>query len=234
MDIDKLKAEAKVGNIEEEYVLYLKHLFITEILNTENERATTALMSYAHFLNVSGINSDNYPLYLTILESNNKYAIDILIEGYEPELYLDCVIPNHYILESVFRIFSNYKRNEIYEKTLRILFGFLIKVYTSPEEGYVLYKPTIANVNNLGKILDESKDQGDELNRDILDILMFLADLDAHYSNDPEKKEIARQAGRIRSDYFDHKRRLEQSITEVMLEKEENVNMGVTPDYVYE
>ncbi len=233
MDIDKLKSEAKVGDITEEYILYLKHLFITEILDTKNERATTVLMSYAYFLNKSGINSDNYPLYLTILESNNRYAIDLLIEGYEPEKYLDCVIPNHFIVENVFKIFSIYKRNEVYEMTLRVLFGLLIKVYISPEEGYQLYKPTIPNVNDLGKILDESKDQDDELNRDILDILMYLGDLDTHYTDDPVKKEIARQAGRIRSDFFDHMRSLEKSITEVILEKAEVVNMGTPPDYVY-
>ena len=233
MDIDKLKSEAKVGDIKEEYISYLKHLFITEILDTKNERATTALMAYAYFLNKSGINSDNYPLYLTILESNNRYAIDLLIEGYEPEKYLDCVIPNHFIVENVFKIFSIYKRNEVYEMTLRVLFGLLIKVYISPQEGYQLYKPTIPNVNDLGKILDESKDQDDELNRDILDILMYLADLDTHYTDDPAKKEIARQAGRIRSDFFDHMRSLEKSITEVILEKAEVVNMGTPPDYVY-
>lgn len=228
-----MKSEAKAGNISEEYISYLKHLFITEILDTKNERATTALMSYACFLNKSGINSDNYPLYLTILESNNKYAIDILLEGYQPEEYLDCVVPNHYIVESVFRIFSIYKRNEIYDKTLRVLFGLLIKVYKSSTEGYQLYQPTIPNVNDLGKILDESKDQDDELNRDILVILKFFGDLDTHFNDDPKKKEIARQSERIRSDFFDNKRRLEQSITEVMLEKEENVEMGIPPDYEY-
>jgi len=233
MKIDELKSEAKTGNISDEYMAYLKHLYISEIQDSKNVRATTALMAYAYFLNKSGINSDNYPLYLAILESNNRYSIDILLEGQEPEKYLDCVVPNHFIVESVFNIFSTYKRNEIYDKTLRVLFGFLIKVYKSSKEGYELYSPTIPNVNNIGKILDESKDQDDELNRDILDILMYLSDLDTHFDNDPDKKLIARHADRIRSDFFDHKRKLEQSITEVILEKEKNVEMGNPPDYEY-
>jgi len=231
--VDTKRTEQAVGIVTEEEVGYLKNLYISQVLEGGSKKAANALVSYAHFLNREGINSDAYPLYLKILESNNRYAIDALLEGNNPEKYLDCVAPNHFLVESIFRILSKYKRNEIYSKTLRILFGFLIKVYSSPEEGYQLYQPTIANVNDLGKILNESKDQDDDLNRDILYILMFFADLDTHYTTDHRKKEIARQADRVRSDFFDNKRRLGQSLTEVLLEKSAKVNMGVAPAYVY-
>jgi len=62
---------------------------------------------------------------------------------------------------------------------------------------------------------------------------MFFADLDTHYATDHRKKEIARQAGRVRSDFFDNKRRLSQSLTEVLLEKSAKMNMGVIPAYMY-
>lgn len=233
MDIDKLKSEAEVGNITKEYVDYLKNLYITEIIKAGDPKSAGALVSYGNFLNELRINSDNYPLYLKILESNNRYAIDALLEGHDLEHYLDCVTPNHFIVKTIFTTFSLYKRNEIYDKTLRVFFGFLIKVYHSPEEGYQLYQPSIADINSLAKILEETKGQDDPLNRDILDILMYIADLDAPHEDDQHKKEVARQAGRIRSDFFDGKRRLNQSLTDVTLEKAEKVIWGIPPDYVY-
>jgi hypothetical protein len=233
MDFDAVKKEAEQGEISKEYVSYLKNLFIGEILRGESRRVTNALMAYAHFLNREGISSDNYPIFLKILESNNRYAINALIEGYDIERYLDVVTPNRYLVECVFSIFSSYRRNELYEITLRVLLGFLLKTYRSAEVGWQVYNPSIANVNNLGKILDESKDQDDNLNRDILDVLQYLSDLDSPQETDQSKKDIARQAGRIRSDYFDNQRRLNQSITDVILEEAEVVSLGMPPEYVY-
>jgi hypothetical protein len=233
MDVKTVQEEVSEGHVNDEYIFYLKNLFIEEIKKGESSRVTSALMAYAHYLNAEGINSDNYPLYLKILESNNKYAIDSMIEGHEAEHYLDVVTPNRYLVETIFSIFSSYRRNELYAKTLRVLLGFLLKVYEQAEVGWQVYQPSIADVNNLGKILDETKDQDDRLNRDILDVLMFLSDLDTHHETDPEKKEIARQSGRIRSDYFDNQRKLAQSITEVILEEADKVSYGIAPEYIY-
>jgi hypothetical protein len=233
MDMKKMKEEAKIGIISREYIDYLKIAAIGDILAGGNQKAANALCTYAHFLNRMGIDSDNYPLYLKLLASNNKNAVDALLEGHEPEKYLGCVVANAYIVKSIFNILASYRKNEIYGKVLRVLFGVLMKMYESAQTGYRLYKPTIADVNSLGKILDESKDQDDDLNRDVLDILMYLADLDTPHETDPAKKEIARQAGRIRSDFFDNKRRLNQSITDVILAKADKVTYGIPPEYTY-
>jgi len=88
-------------------------------------------------------------------------------------------------------------------------------------------------VNSLGKFLDEERDQDWPLNRALLDVLACLSDLDAPHETDIEKKNVAAQAGRIRSDYFDHKRSLKQSITEVILEKAKDPKFGTPPDYIY-
>jgi hypothetical protein len=233
MDIKALKEEAKIGNISREYIDYLKLSTMYEILKGASRKAANALVTYAHFLNARGIDSDNYPLYLKLLASNNRHAADALLDGYDPEGYLDCVTPNPYIVKTMFSILGSYRRNEIYGRILRVVFGFLMKAYSSAELGWKIYEPTIADVNNIGKILDESKDQDDDLNRDVLDILMYLADLDTHHETDPAKKEAARQAGRIRSDFFDHKRALNQSITDVILENADKVTYGITPEYEY-
>ena len=117
--------------------------------------------------------------------------------------------------------------------SLREFLGLLFKVYRSPAEGYQLYPVTIAEVNSLGKFLDESQDQDWPLNRGILDVLACIADLDMPHETDIEKKNTAAQAGRIRSDYFDHKRSLRQSITDVILEKAKDPKFGEPPERVY-
>ncbi|HUI69610.1 MAG TPA: hypothetical protein VL354_03750 [Spirochaetia bacterium] len=234
MDIQKIKDDVRVGNITQEAVDYLKHRVITEILEGDTVPAANALWAYASFLNRLGITSDNYPLYVNMLASNNRYAIDVLLEGHEPERYLDCVVPNPYIVKAVFDTFMSLKANEIYEKSLRVFLGFLAKVYFAAEEGYQMFPVTDAHVNSLGKFLDKSRDQDWPLNRGILDVLGAIADLDKPHEPDVAKRNVAAQAGRIRSDYFDSARRMTQSITEVILEKAPSPDFGTPPDHIYE
>jgi len=233
MDFAELRQQARVGNISQEYVDWLKDHFIREVLDGRDGPAANALWAYASFLNHYGINSDNYPLFLIVIASNNMHAVDALLEGHEPEKYLDCVIANPYIIRTTFETFNRYKANELYEKSLRVFLGFLFKVYSAPEEGYQLYPPSIADINSLGKLLDESQDQDHPLNRGVLDCLACFQDLDKPHETDVDKKNLAAQAGRIRSDFFDAKRRLVQSITEVILEKAKAPTFGIPPDHVY-
>jgi hypothetical protein len=233
MDFQTLKDEAKLGHVTPEYIDFLKYRYISEILDASGPGAANALWAYASFLNAAGINPDNYPLYINMLASNNRFAIEAVLAGHEPEHYFDCVAPNPYIVKATFETFAQFKSNEIYEKSLRVFLGFLHKVYVSAEEGYALYPVSIAEVNSLGKFLDETLDQDYPLNRGILDVLACIADLDAPHEADIEKRNVAAQAGRIRSDYFDHKRSLKQSITEVILQKAKDPRFGTPPDHVY-
>jgi hypothetical protein len=233
MDVQKLKEEAKLGHVTEEYVDWLKHRFITDVLEAATPRGANALWAYANFLSRLGITPDTYPLYINLLASNNRYAVDALLEGHQPERYFDCVAPNPYIIKATFKAFATFKSNEIYEMSLRVFLGFLYKVYASAQEGYALYAVTIEEVNSLGKFLDETRDQEWPLNRGILDVLGCIADLDMPHEQDIAKRNVASQAGRIRSDYFDHKRSLKQSITEVILEKAKDPRFGTAPEYVY-
>jgi len=233
MDKQKIRDEIRAGNISDDAVDFLKYRAINAILDGKTPRAASALWAYASFLNRLGITSDNYPLYITLLASNNGYAIDILVDGHVPERYLDCVVPNPYIVKAIFETFASLKANEIYDVSLRVFLGLLSKVYSSTEEGYQLFPVTIAHVNSLGKFLDESKEQDWPLNRGILDVLGGIADLDKPHEQDVEKRNVAAHAGRIRSDYFDHKRRLNQSMTDVILEKAKAPSFGIPPEHIY-
>ena len=234
MDIQKIKDEVKVGNISQEALDYLKHRTIMEILEGKTVSAANALWAYASFLNKLGITSDNYPLYINMLASNNRYAIDALLEGHEPEHYLDVVVPNPYMIKAIFETLMSLKSNEIYEKSLRVFFGFLSKVYFAAEEGYQMFPVTPEHVNALGKFLDKSHDQDWPLNRGILDVLAAIAELNMPHEPDVAKREVATQAGRIRSDYFDNARRMSQSITQVILEKAPAPTFGISPEHIYE
>lgn len=218
-------------NVKEEMVEKLKLNYITDIINTDNQKAVNVLVAYSGYLNSLPYKVDYYPLFLQILGTNNKYAIDTFLKESEPETYFDFVLPNEFILRSTFEIFSEHKRDEIYEMTLRILCGVLIKVYHSPEEGLQIYQPTISDINNLGKFLNESKDQDDSLNRDILDILMYITDL--HDSKEPGISELVRQAGHLRSDFFDSNRGLKQSLPPSLLEESGGGYFGAAPEYLY-
>ncbi|MBT4289805.1 MAG: hypothetical protein HOD92_20970 [Deltaproteobacteria bacterium] len=213
----------------------LHNIYLLDILKAENLRASSALVAYARFLNDEKLEYNLFPLYLKIFDSNNQFAIDALLNNYEPEKFLEIIIvPNSYVLENVFSLFTKFKSEGMYNKVQRVFCGFLHSVYHIVEEGVRFYLPTIADINNVGKHLVEDEDQEFPLNRVILDFLSCITDLDSFAHKDfQDRIEIARQASKIRSDYFDNRRKLIQSITEIVLEKDSDPNFGVTPDQMY-
>ena len=221
--------------IEKRVFEKLKNAYLLDMLKCDDIRATSATVALARFLNEEPLQYNFFPLYLKVFETNNKYAIDALLADYIPERFLEVVIvPNNYVIENIFRLFTTFKREGMYQNVIRVFCGFLFKVYATVDEGIRFYLPTISDINNLGKHLNESKDQKYPLNRVILDILSSIMDLDAFaYKNDQVKLDIARQASRIRSDYFDARRKLNQSITDVILERAETTDFGIAPDAIY-
>ena len=233
MNIEWAKRQWEIGVIEPEYIEFLKHEYLEILLNATETPTATALTAYAGYLNHIKINSDNYPLFLDVLAANNAAAVDVLLDGREPETYLNVVVPNHFIIRTFFHLLDENRRNEVYSRVLEVIVGFFLKVYRSSEEGYQLYKPSIGDVNALGKYLDEAKDQDDPLNRVILNVLLYFSKLDRDHETDQQKLDIARQASRIRSDYFDNTRSLYDSLTEETLKASESPTFGVPPEYFY-
>jgi hypothetical protein len=233
MDFQRQLDEVKSGHITQDAIDFLKYRTFTQILDAKTTLAADALWAYACFLNGMGVTSDNYPLYIEVLASNNRFAIDALLADHEPESFLDCVAPNPYIVRTCFETFQQIRSNEIYEKSLRVFLGVLLKVYASPEEGFQLFPVTIEQLNSLGKFLDENQGQEWPLNSTILDVLGNFSDLERPHEPEVQKRNLAAQAGRIRSDFFDAKRRLVQSMTEVILEKAPSPSFGIPPDHIY-
>ena len=212
----------------------LKNAYLLDIIKGEDLRASSAMVAYARFLNEQPLQYNFFPLYLNILESNNRYAIDALLKNYVPERYLQIiVVPNNYVIENIFRLFAKFLNKGMYEVVIRLFCGFLHEVYREPDAGIKYYIPTVSDVNNLSKFLYEEEDQEYPLNRVILDILSFISDLDTYTQKYESIIRVARQASRIRSDYFDNRRALVQSITEVILRKDASPQFGVVPDEYY-
>ncbi|MCP4750285.1 MAG: hypothetical protein GY866_05300 [Proteobacteria bacterium] len=208
--------------------------YLYGILDCDDMRSATALHTYANYLNKTKLRYDYIPLYLRVFKTNNKYAVDALLSGYVVKRFFNFVlVPNGYIIRNIFEIFAQNKPNALYEQTVRVFCGFLKKAYRSVEDGYRVFPVGIPDVNSLAKYLDESKGQNFDINRDILDILRFFTDLDQLFETDMARKDIAKQAIRIRSDFFDHKRSLKQSMTKVMLEQAENVDPGISPEGIF-
>ncbi len=168
---------------------------------------------------------------MKILETNNRYAIDALLEGIVPESFFDMVIiPNQFVVKKIFQLLNKHKSNSIYEQTVRVLCGFLRRVYRTVEDGYRIYQLNVNDLNNLAKHLDEDHDQDYPPNRVILDILQFLAELDNLNELDKQKLDTGRQANRIRGDFLDKNRKLVQAITDAVLIKSDTIDFGIVPE----
>ena len=207
--------------------------YFDEILEVKSEEAVMASVTYASFLNHVGINPDNYVLYFRCLEVPDRWVIDALTRERDLEHYLDVVEPTHGIIHEVFRLFNANKKGGLYDKVLVILLGFLNRVYLSPQEGYDLFAPTIEDLNDLAKFLDETKKQDYPSNRIILDILKHLNELDFSEKTGP-RYEMGMHAGKIRSNFLDNTRSLKKILPSVLLEKDKDFGDGIRPAYTYE
>jgi len=155
-------------------------------------------------------------------------VIDALLGTRDPFLFMSSIQPNHFIVATCFSILTKYRKGEIYPKTLGIILGVFQAAYNSPLDGYKIYPPSVADVNALGKHLNEDKGQDDLLNRSILDILDKLSSLEGQ-NIDEDMEDLAVHAHNIRNNFFDSTKRLVDVIPEVLLRTEPNLDIDVQP-----
>src|SRR5574341_716795 len=72
----------------------------------ESTRTTEAAESYARFLRLSGLDSDNYPLFLKMLEIENHWVLDELIGPKDPFLLISTIPPNDYLIKKCFMLLT--------------------------------------------------------------------------------------------------------------------------------
>ena len=208
-----------IADYEEQWddarIIEIENSLLQGILGCRTTESVEAAITYAKFLSSIGITSENYPVFLKMLEIENHWVIDSLIGERDPFLMLSPVQPNRYIVNRIFAMMTKWHKGGIYSKNLSVILGVLQSVYSSPKDGYRIYPLSIADLNALGKHLKKENGQDDSLNRVILEILDNLSELEGQGNTDQE--EVAIQASAIRNAFFDNRKQMEDVIPPVLL-----------------
>jgi hypothetical protein len=200
---------------EDKRITEIENRLIQGAFSCRTTEAVESAQTFARFLSTVGISPDNYAVFLKMLEIENHWVIDSLIGNRDPFLLLSSVQPNEYIVTRIFAMMTRWHKGGIYSKNLSVILGVLQSVYSSPKDGYRIYKLRITDVNALGKHLDKEKGQDDPLNRVILEILDKISMLED--AGNSEMEEIAIHASAVRNAFFDSKKKMEDVIPPVLL-----------------
>jgi hypothetical protein len=215
-----------------ESVADVEKLILQQIMSVRTVEGAQAAVAFARFLKLSGMTTENYPLFLKMLEIENHWVLDALIGEGDPFLLLSTIPPNKYLTSKCFALLTRWRPGGIYPKTLAIALGVLQNTYSSPRDGYKIYPLGIADIDNLGKHLEKEKGQNDPRNRCILDILDRIGSLEGLRWDD-SMEQVARQALTIRSNFFDNTKALEDCIPQVLLVRGDYRQDEVAPGYVF-
>ena len=222
------KAEEQARLWTRENIMTVENRILQQVMSSRTPEAVESAIAYTRFLRLSGLTSDNYPLFLKMLEIENHWVLDALIGDEDPFLFLSTIQPNRYVISRCFTLLTRWHPSGIYPKTLSIALGVLQNAFSSPKDGYKIYPLTIADVDNLGKHLEKEKGQNFPLNRCILDILDRIGSLQG-LGWDESMEEVARQAIRIRSFFFDTAKKLEDCIPQVLMVRGDYLKDEVAP-----
>ena len=201
---------------------------VTRFMKCDSQHSVEAAVEFAKYLNMKKLDSDNYPIFLELLKNENGNVTDALVGEDNVFEFFKNVQPNYYIIDFCFKVLYKYSPGGVHDKTLELIFGVLYTNYHRAREGFILYPITIENLNSLGKFLDKSKKQSDNVNRFILDILSDIAEYTTQDEND-EVNKISAHAIAIRNAFYD--RRLEMSgvMPEEILERKNYMETLINP-----
>ena len=213
-------------------ILDVENRILQQVMSVRTVEGTQASIAFARFLKTSGMTTENYPLFLKMLEIENHWVLDALIGEGDPFLLLSTIPPNRYLTSKSFALLTRWRAGGIYPKTLAIVLGVLQNTYSSPRDGYKIYPLNVADVDNLGKHLEKAKGQNDPRNRCVLDILDRIGSLEG-LRWDESMEGVARQALTIRSNFFDNTKALEDCIPQVLLVRGDYLQEEISPAYVF-
>ncbi len=203
---------------QEEEILFTqnKNIIISGIFSCQTAVQVESCVGFARYLNYVGITQQNYPLFLKLLETNNKWVVDALIAKRDPRLLFSNIQPNQFLIKKAFLILSFWHPKQIYHKVLDALLAVLEYAYYEADDGYKIYRLKINDLNNIGKYLDESRDQDEGNNRLILNVLDKITRL-GEYRQNITKSVLAKHAFYIRIAFFDNRKKLLDIIPQVLL-----------------
>jgi len=207
-------------NIGEDESIIRKNLntFIQAFFGCQNGLQVETSASFAAFLDQVGVTRKNYDLFFKMLETNNKWVADALIGSREPRLLFSSIPPNKVLIRKAFRLLSFLHPKQIYPKILQAVLGIIENVYYNPDDGFNTHKLKLNDIDNIGKFLDKEQNQENPENQMILNILDKITRL-GEYKEDLTKSILGKHAFNIRFAYFDHRKRLEDVIPQLLLIK---------------
>lgn len=207
-------------NSENDRKLIRSHAFTVRdaIFSCITDTQVECSVAFARFLNRSGINSDNYLLFLRFLVTNNPWVVEELLHDREPRLLFSTIRPDARLIEAAFEILSSKHPDELHPLVLDALMGIVQYAYFDPDDGFKIHQLTITDINALGKFLIKEEEQDHPRNRFILEVLDRLTGLGRYYG-EPEKNILAKHAFNVRFAYFDKTRELNNTIPSPLLVK---------------
>ncbi len=200
-------------------IVDMENKMLQGIFNCRTVEAVEAAVAYAKYLSSVGLTSENYPVFLTMLEIENHWVIDALISKRDPFLFLAPVQPNAFIVARILKMLAKWHNGNVYPKCLSVILGVLQSVYGAPKDGHRIYPLKIADLNAIGKHLVKENGQGDLLNNTILKILDKVAQLEGE--GDTNIEELAIHASAIRNAFFDNRKQMEDVLPSVLLKRED-------------
>lgn len=225
-------ADQKKEVWKRESILEVENRLLHQLMSARTPEAVEAAVSYARFLRMSGLTSENYPVFLKMLEIENHWVLDALVGDRDPFLLLSTIPPNRFVVSKCFKLLTKWRAGGIYPKTRAIVLGVLQNAYSSPRDGYKIYSLSIADVDNLGKHLEKDVGQDEPQNRCILDILEKFGSLEGlQWDNSMEG--VARQAMTIRSNFFDNTKMLEDCIPQVLMVRGDYLEIEKSPNEIF-
>lgn len=192
-------------------------LFVREaIFACQTEAQVECAVAFARYLNLSGINNENYGLFLRLVMTNNPWVIDELIHDREPRLLFSTIRPDAELIDAAFQALYSRHPEELYPQALVALLGIIESAYFDPDDGYRIRRLSIMDINALGKFLLKDEPQENAQNSLILDILDRITHLGEYYG-ELDKSVLSKHAFNVRFAYFDTTRRLVDAIPHPLL-----------------
>jgi len=207
-----------IENSDEALFKENRSVIVNGLFTCLTERQVECSIAFAAYLHSVGITRLNYKLFMKLIETNNKWVVDSLIQQREARLLFATIKPNPYLIDKAFSLLSFFHPSQIYDKVLQAVTGIIEYSFYKPDDGYNIYQLRITDLNSLGKFLDKVKDQEDHNNRMILEILDRMTRM-GEYDGDVIKSILAKHAFSIRMSFFDNTKKLHDIIPELLLTK---------------
>ncbi len=208
------------------------HLIASSLFVCHTEEQVDLSVSFAKFLGATGLSRTNFPLFLRLVATNNPWVVDSLVGDRDPRLLFSSIPPSPSLIRSAFGILSFLHPDVIYRKTLEAALGIVENAYYDADDGYAICKLKIADLNTLGKYLEKAKNQEEPGNALILEILDRLSRI-GNYNQESAKNVLARHAFNVRFAYFDRRKRMEDTIPQVLLYNASRRRMVTDPTSLY-